>query len=328
VSTTEHKLPEQFSPRRLRRRALPVLLALLALVLIAVLTPGLGGVRDKLTGADPLWLALGILLEVASSFSYVLLFRPVFCDAMSWGESVRIGLAEVGMGSIVPASGAGGLALGAWVLRRKGMEAERIARRSVAFFLIKSSVNFWAVAVIGLLLGLHVFGPDLSPWLTLVPAIAALVVLVGVFIVSRFGEGSHHGGGRVRRALTTARRWIVGGTGEAFELVRGGSPLLFAGALGYWAFDNAVLWATFHAVGEAPPLGVILMGYLIGQLGGLLPLPGGIGGIEGGLFGTLVVYGAPADATVAAVLAYRLILFWIPLVLGVPAFVAVWRRIR
>ena len=52
-------------------------------------------------------------------------------------------------GSIVPASGAGGLALGAWILRRGGMPAERIARRSVAFFLIKSSVNFVAVAVLG-----------------------------------------------------------------------------------------------------------------------------------------------------------------------------------
>jgi uncharacterized membrane protein YbhN (UPF0104 family) len=325
--STDHKLSEQFSPHRLRRRALLVLLALAGLVLIAVLTPGLGGVRDKLAAASPAWLALAVVLEVASSFSYVLMFRPIFCDELTWGESLRIGLAEVGMGSIVPASGAGGLALGAWVLRRKGMEADRIARRSVAFFLIKSSVNFWAVVVIGLPLALHVIGPRLSPWLTLVPAIAALVVLGGVFLVSRLGEGGEPKGGRIRRWLTTARHWIVGGTGEAFALVRTLSPVLFAGAIGYWLFDNAVLWATFRAVGEAPPLSVILIAYLIGQLGGLIPIPGGIGGIEGGLVGTLVVYGAPADATVAAVLAYRLILFWIPLVLGIPAFAAVWRRI-
>ena len=64
------------------------------------------------------------------------------------------------------------------------------------------------------------------------------------------------------------------------------------------------------------PLTIILMGYLIGQLGGLLPLPGGIGGIDGGLIGTLIVYGAPAAATAAAVLAYRVILFWLPLIAG------------
>jgi len=70
----------------------------------------------------------------------------------------------------------------------------------------------------------------------------------------------------------------------------------------------------------------VLMGYLIGQLGGLLPLPGGVGGIDGGLIGVLVLYGAPVAPTVAAVLAYRLILFWVPLIVGAPAFYTLWRR--
>ncbi|HEX6389363.1 MAG TPA: flippase-like domain-containing protein, partial [Solirubrobacteraceae bacterium] len=95
---------------------------------------------------------------------------------------------------------------------------------------------------------------------------------------------------------------------------------LIAGAIGYWAFDNAVLWATFQAFGADVPLTVVLMGYLIGQLGGLLPLPGGVGGIDGGLIGTLIVYGAPAAATGAAVLLYRVILFWLPLLGGAIAF--------
>src|SRR5204863_348836 len=72
--------------------------------------------------------------------------------------------------------------------------------------------------------------------------------------------------------------------------------------------------------GASPPLSVVLMGYLIGQLGGLLPIPGGLGGIDGGLLGTLIVYGAPVATTAAAVLAYRVILFWLPLVIGAIAF--------
>src|SRR5213079_1563691 len=68
------------------------------------------------------------------------------------------------------------------------------------------------------------------------------------------------------------------------------------------------------------PLSVVLMGYLIGQLGGLLPIPGGLGGIDGGLLGTLIVYGLPAAPVAAAILAYRVILFWLPLILGAPAF--------
>ena len=75
------------------------------------------------------------------------------------------------------------------------------------------------------------------------------------------------------------------------------------------------------------PLTIVLMGYLIGQLGGLLPLPGGVGGIDGGLIGTFVVFGAPAAATAAAVLAYRVILFWLPLIGGAVAFASLRREL-
>jgi hypothetical protein len=69
-------------------------------------------------------------------------------------------------------------------------------------------------------------------------------------------------------------------------------------------------------------------GYLIGQLGGLLPIPGGLGGVEGGLVGTLVVYGVSLRDAVAAVLAYRVIQFWIPLLLSLPAFVSLQRGLN
>jgi uncharacterized protein (TIRG00374 family) len=103
-------------------------------------------------------------------------------------------------------------------------------------------------------------------------------------------------------------------------LVASGNWMAIAGSIGYFAWDNAVLWATFQAVGEPVPLSVIVLGYLIGQLGGLLPLPGGLGGVDGGLIGTLVVFGAPAAATATAVLAYRVILFLLPLIAGAIAF--------
>jgi uncharacterized protein (TIRG00374 family) len=118
---------------------------------------------------------------------------------------------------------------------------------------------------------------------------------------------------------------VIHGIAEAGQILRSGELRVVAGSIGYWAFDNAVLWATFHAFGLSPAITVVLMGYLIGQLGGLLPIPGGVGGITGGLIGTLVVYGTPAAGTAAAVLAYQLILFWLPLILGGIAF-ALLRR--
>jgi uncharacterized membrane protein YbhN (UPF0104 family) len=323
------EMPREFQPRRLLRRAVPVLLALLALVLVVVLAPGLGSVRERLTGGDPLWLALAVVLEALSCTSYVLMFRPVFCNHMPWRTSWEISWASLAVGSIVPASGAAGLALGAWILHEGGMSGERIARRSVAFFLIKSSVNFVAVAILGTLLAVGLLGPDLSLWLTALPAALSILLIGIVVLVPRLGPGPDppDDAGRVRRGVVAARRALVVGTAEAIELIRARDPLLLVGAFGYWAWDNAVLWATFNAFGAAPELSIILMGYLIGQLGGLLPLPGGVGGIDGGLIGTLIVFGAPAAQTAAAVFAYRLILFWLPLSIGGLAFFSLKRSL-
>jgi uncharacterized membrane protein YbhN (UPF0104 family) len=317
------ELPDEFTPRRLGRRALPVLALIAVAAAIVAFAPGLGEVRDRFRGADPAWLALGVALEALSCVSYVVLFRPVFCSRMSWRTSWEISWAELGVGSLVPASGAAGVALGAWVLHRDGMPAEHVARRSVAFLEIKSSVNFAAVAVIGTVLATGLVGPHLSLALTALPAALSVAALVAVGAVRRIGPGEP-GAGKVR----AARRALVTGTDEAVAIIRSRDPLVLTGAIGYWAFDNAVLWATYHAFGDVPPLGVLLMGYLIGQMGGLLPIPGGIGGIDGGLIGTLIVYGAPAAPTVAAVLAYRVILFWLPLLGGAVAFVSLRRGLN
>jgi uncharacterized protein (TIRG00374 family) len=322
-------LPDELTPRRLARRLVQVLALLGALVLVALLAPGLGEVRKRLDDAKPGWLALAVAFEALSCLSYVLMFRPVFCRRMSWRTSLEIGWSELAAGSLVPASGAGGLALGAWILHRGGMPAEQIARRSVAFFLIKSSVNFVAVAVLGTLLAIGLLGPQHSLLLTALPAALSVVVIAAILGIPRLGPGDDAGpdASKLRRSVVAARRALITGTAEAVEIIRSRDMGVVVGAIGYWAWDNAVLWATFHAVGAEVSLSVVLMGYLIGQLGGLLPLPGGIGGIDGGLIGTLVVYGAPAAATAAAVLAYRVILFWLPLLGGAVAFASLRRAL-
>jgi len=323
-------LPGGLDLRHLARRAVQIAVALGILLAVALLAPGLGEVRDRLGEAAPGWVAIAIAFEVLSSLSYVLMFRPAFCSLMSWRSAAELGLSEVGTGSLVPASGAGGVALGAWVLSRAGMKAETIARRSVAFLLLKSSVNFAAVIVVGVLVFAGVLGPSQSVWLTLFPAALAIVAIVAVCAIPRIPEGrpATIDDNRARRLWLASRAALVTGTAEAGVLLKRKNPYLIAGILGYWAWDNLALWAAFHAVGETPGASVILLGYLIGQLGGLLPIPGGIGGIDGGLIGTLIVFGGDASTVTAAVLAYRLILFWIPLLMGAVAFVSLRRSMR
>jgi uncharacterized protein (TIRG00374 family) len=309
-------LDAQVDPGRLRRRALTAIALLGVLVLVAWLMPGLGQVRSELDGANAGWLAAAVVLEGLSSGSYVAMFKPVFCHRMTWRSASELGLSELAVGSLVPASGAGGLALGAWALRKSGMPTAPIAERSGAFFTLKSAANFIAVALLGVLMFAGL-GPSLSPLLTILPAGLAIASIAAVAVLPRALRGT-----RLRR-----RRWIAkaldataDGLSAAGHVLRRGEPLVIAGSLGYWIFDNAVLWATFHAVGTNPPITVVLMAYLLGQMGGLLPIPGGVGGIDGGLIGTFVLFGVAAAPTAAAVFAYRRILFWLPLLIGGVAF--------
>ena len=97
------------------------------------------------------------------------------------------------------------------------------------------------------------------------------------------------------------------------------------GALAGWAFDIAVLWVSFHAFGHPPPAAALVMAYYVGQLANVLPFPGGIGGVEGGMIGAFLAFGVQRHLAVLAVLAYRTISYWLP---TVPGAVAYWRLHR
>jgi uncharacterized protein (TIRG00374 family) len=92
------------------------------------------------------------------------------------------------------------------------------------------------------------------------------------------------------------------------------------GSLAYWGFDIGALWAAFHAFGHSPPGAVLVMGYYIGTLGNTLPLPGGIGGVEGGMIGAFLGFGVQAHLAVLAVLGYRTISYWLPTLPGLVAY--------
>ena len=127
--------------------------------------------------ADPFWLAMLALAEVASCGGYMLVFRSTFCPQMSWGLSYDISMAELAANSLLPTGGAGGLALGVWALHQAGMSTGHIARRTVAFFLVTSAANFAGVVVVGLAMFAGILPGDASPALTLAPAIIAGSVL-------------------------------------------------------------------------------------------------------------------------------------------------------
>jgi uncharacterized protein (TIRG00374 family) len=326
------EMPEQpaLEGHSLRKRV--ALLALLVVIVVAVVTlvPGLESLRTRFSHARWQWLALGSLLKLLSGLSYVAVFRSVFCSRMSWRLSSEIGLAELGANAVVPTGGAGGLALGAWALRRKGMDPDQIARRSVAFFLLTSVPNVLGVIVIGIGLASGLFDGRAGLALTVLPAAIAALAILATLGGGRWARIAHrrHAARRGARArLPRVLDAIAGGVRESLALLREHNVWLVVGLIGYLVFDVMILWAAFHAFGAVPAIAILWMGYLIGELGGLIPVPGGIGGVDLGLVGTLVLYHVPVGAATAAVLAYRAIALWVPALVGSGAFVLLRRSL-
>jgi uncharacterized membrane protein YbhN (UPF0104 family) len=327
VTIEAEPLPEEFSASRLRRSL--VLFAGIVLVVVAaiVLVPGLGSLRDRFAGAQPAWLVFAAVLQLGSCASYVLVFRGVFCRRMSWRTSTEIGLSELAANSVFSIGGAGGLALGAWILRRGGLTAAFIARRTVAFFLLTSLANVSFLALGGAALATGVLSGSPALVLGLVPALLAVVAIAVALAARRLAGVLARRSMRARLAAAAAA--VGDGVDEALRLLQTGDLAIFAGAAGYMLFDVAMLGACFAAFGnDVPPVGVLLVAYIIGQLGSLIPIPGGIGGVDGGLIGTLVVYGVDAGDAAVAVLAYRGLLLAIPALLGLPALAVLRRRLR
>jgi uncharacterized membrane protein YbhN (UPF0104 family) len=316
VGIEAEPLPEDFSPSRLRRSLL--ILGAIVLVVIAaiVLIPGLSSLRERFDGAKPGWLLFAAVLQLGSCASYVLVFRGVFCSRMSWRTSSEIGLSELAANSVLSVGGAGGLALGAWILRRGGLPKDFIARRTIAFFLITSATNVAFLALGGLALATGLLNGSPSWTLGAIPSFVAVVVILTAL-----------GAGRLVRRFSRAQV-IADGVEEALRLLRTGNLAILFGAAGYMLFDVAMLGVCFTAFGnDIPPVGVLLVAYIIGQLGSLIPIPGGIGGVDGGLIGTLVIYGVDATDAAVAVIAYRGLLLAIPALLGLPALAVLRRRL-
>jgi uncharacterized protein (TIRG00374 family) len=336
ASAPRGAMPEALSPRHLAVRVAEVAVVVAVVGIAITALPGLDAVRARLSGADPALVVAVVLAEVASCGGYVLVFRATFCSQMSWRLSYDIAMAELAANALLPTGGAGGLALGVWALRQAGMPTAHIARRSVAFFVVTSAANFFALVVVGIGVFVGILPGRGSFLLTLVPALitAAAVLLVALtpkllrWLGSR-GAGDHARQWR-RRARAALRAGLIAGADgvdQAIALLRSHSFGVLVGSFAYMAFDIAALGLAFAAVGHVPPFGTLVLGYLIGQLGNLIPVPGGIGGTEGALIGVFALYGVNVSDATAAVLLYRLFQLIIPALLGAPAFILLRRKL-
>jgi len=304
---------------------------------------GVGKTVHRLEGGNTWWIAVGVVLEGLSFVGYMALFRAVFIRGegrIGWRESYEITMAGVVATRLFAAAGAGGIALTAWALRRSGMAPRLVACRMVAFMVLLYVIFAGSLLLDGVGLGVGLFPGGGSFAITIIPAIVAAIMFAAAGAVAllpgdlerRLGllaSGSGRSAPWVARAVAVPAL-AASGVRTAIDLIRA-RDIGLLGALAWWGFDISVLWAMFHAFGSAPPFTVIWMAYFVGMIGNLLPLPGGVGGVEGGMIGAFAAFGVDLQLSVAAVLAYRGISFWLPTLPGGVAYfqlrrtVARWR---
>jgi uncharacterized membrane protein YbhN (UPF0104 family) len=327
-ATAEERTSERAIAARSRslRNSFIGLAAFFALVVgLLFAVPGLRSAGDHITDANVPWVAGGIALEILSCGGYVVLFGLVFgklAGRLTW----RLSLSELAANSLVSVSGLAGIALGAWVLRAKGVTLARVAQLSIVFFMLTSAVNVAAVVVIGLPMWVGLLPGSRNELLTLLPAAASVATIAGIIAVAARTRRAVQSGQLQRGRAAVALRTLSVGVIEALELIASGDWRLL-GSLFYWLFDNLALYACVAAFANAPSFWVVAMAYLIGMLANSIPVPAGLVAVEGGLVGMLLLFGVrPASQVLAAVLIYRAISLWVPAVIGSFAFLSLRRQ--
>jgi uncharacterized membrane protein YbhN (UPF0104 family) len=342
-------LPDEGMPRVILTRRRTIALALFVVSVLAFLyfvlpkLAGLGKTWDRLDQGAPGWLAVAAVFEALSFAGYVALFRTVFVRArrsqIDWRASYEITMAGVAATRLFAAAGSGGIALTVWALRRAGLDRRTVAAQMVAFITLLYAVYMSALVIFGLGLRTGVLPGGGSFAITIVPAIFGGCV-IGLFLALSLIPGdiegrlaswqAHRGpnrrGRRLLARLVTLPALAASGVRGALAVVRSRDPRAL-GAVAWWAFDIATLWASFRAFGASPAISVVVMAYFVGMFGNLLPLPGGIGGVDGGMIGAFIAFGVSTPIAVVAVLVYRAFAFWLPTVPGAIAYVQLRRRV-
>ena len=309
--------------RSLRRGLISLVVLVVVVTALLLAIPGLHGVGEDVRDMRLGWIAVAVVLEILSCLGYVLAFLQVFERApLRFGA--RVALSELAFGSAVPLGGAGSVAVGAWLLVERGGEPTLVAQRSAVLFLLTSAINVVTLFLAGLALWIGVLPGPRGPLLSIVPAAVAAATFALFLLLPRLTErlAQRRSQGRLRTVLIQLATSI-----RLTERILFCADWRIVGAIAFLWCDIGVLAACFAAAGRAPSLAVIVLAYQIGYLSNVIPIPGGIGVLDGSMVGMFVLYGVPATISTAASVVYHAIALWIPAMWGTAAFI-ILRRTR
>jgi len=321
---------------RALRLALRLALGLAAAALAVWAVSGhrgeLEGAGAALADANPLWLAVAVGAEVAALWSFAAMQHRLLAAGgvnIGMGPLTAISLAGNAIQNSFPGGAAWASVFAFRQFRRRGAD-DVLAGWIVVAVSGLSAAALALVAAVGLILG-GSQGSDLD----LVGAIVTVTIaLAGAVGLARLAGRRSRVIRLATRLVKVAQRLIHRPGGDAKTLVeqtwrrfdavrpsRGTWAVAFGWAVANWLADSAALAAAFLAVGSPVPWQGLLLAYGAAQLAANLPItPGGLGVVEGSLTIALVAYGGATTATVAAVLAYRIVSFWALVATGWPTW--------
>jgi uncharacterized protein (TIRG00374 family) len=327
-----------------RSRRLPwslifrVLLLLATALSLYLLFPSLVDVFTQwrsLRHLDLRWIALAVVFEAASVMSLWEVQR-IALRTPSWFAVGTAQLAGNATGNIVPGGAATAGAVSYRMLVQAGVRGDDVVGGLTAVAIANTAtiLVFPLLALPAILGGLQ--APRGLLQTAYIGAGAFVLVVVGglaAFLWDRPLLLAGRAIDAVLRLLPSKRD--AHGTGERLLRQRDalrhafGSrwPYALCGIVGKPGFDYLGLVCCLAAVGARPNPSLVILAYSGGMLLALIPFtPGGLGFVEAGLTGLLTLAGATAHQAVVATLAYRLLVFWLPLPLGGIAYLLHRRR--
>ncbi|MEJ3746189.1 lysylphosphatidylglycerol synthase transmembrane domain-containing protein [Actinomycetes bacterium KLBMP 9797] len=294
----------------MNRRVLLALLPPVAVVCYAVWKwPSLVSAGRALTGADPRWLALGAVAIALTYVAGAASQQGALAVRLPRGRLFGAQLAGVCANAFLPA-GLGAALVGHRFLRCCGVSGARAATAV--------TLNAAAGAAINLtvLLSLCLIAPDRLPVRR--PELGTVPVLVGsaaVLAVAGCVAGVL-ASGRGRAFLVRARDQVVAQAVAVPATLadRRQALLLWGGSAASPLLHTVTLAAVLHAVGRPLPVLDVLVAYFAASaVAAIVPSPGSVGSLDIVLGLTLVGVGADPGTAVTAVLGYRLLSTWLPL---------------
>jgi uncharacterized protein (TIRG00374 family) len=314
-------------PRRAIKRTIFTVVALF--VFFYLIIPTLAESRssaETIFEVNPFLLGLAVALEIGALICYTILTRVTLPDEprLSLFTIFRIQLATRSVTNLVPGGSAAGGTLGYRLFTDAGVSSSA-AGFSLATVGLGSAVVLNLILWVALLISIPLNG--FRPAYVSAAIVGVLLLLFAAGLVYLLLEGRDRAE-RVLRAIARRIPFVEEDTAARFvhqladriqdlarqpELVRRG--VLWAGA--NWLLDAAALWVFLRAFGHSMnPINLIVAYGVTGVLAAIPITPGGLGVVETALPALLVTFGAPVRAAGAAVLAWRLVQFWLPIPLG------------